>query len=238
MYTFISRRLRNSNCKGRLRMVRRSAVLQYRQPRRNRDGASRCTARCHSRIRLTISSSINGTGRQVPCHEVLTMNNALKIDFVSDVVCPWCAIGLAGLNTALERIGPAARVDFTIHPFELNPNLPAAGETHLEHITEKYGITADQARVNREQIRARAAAVGFTMNRDDDSRVYNTFDAHRLLTWAKEKNVQAEEALWAQRGISSVPAVVVNDRYLISGGQPPEVFEEQLRAILAGADRE
>lgn len=218
------------------------------------------------------------------------MNNALKIDFVSDVVCPWCAIGLAGLNTALERIGPAARVDFTIHPFELNPNLPAAGETHLEHITEKYGITADQARVNREQIRARAAAVGFTMNRDDDSRVYNTFDAHRLLTWAKEKNVQAElkllllkayftdgkniadkdvlvqlakdagldgaeagdilasdrfaqdvkaeEALWTQRGISSVPAVVVNDRYLISGGQPPEVFEEQLRAILAGAERE
>jgi len=218
------------------------------------------------------------------------MNNALKIDFVSDVVCPWCAIGLAGLNTALERIGPAAHVDFTIHPFELNPNLPAAGETHLEHITEKYGITADQARVNREQIRARAAAVGFTMNRDDDSRVYNTFDAHRLLTWAKEKNVQAElkllllkayftdgkniadkdvlvqlakdagldgaeasdilasdrfaqdvkaeEALWAQRGISSVPAVVVNDRYLISGGQPPEVFEEQLRAILAAADRE
>lgn len=218
------------------------------------------------------------------------MNNALKIDFVSDVVCPWCAIGLAGLNTALERIGPAARVDFTIHPFELNPNLPTAGEVHLEHITEKYGITADQARINREQIRARAAAVGFTMNRDDDSRVYNTFDAHRLLTWAKEKNVQAElkllllkayftdgkniadwdvlvqlakdagldgaeasdilasdrfaqdvkaeEALWAQRGISSVPAVVVNDRYLISGGQPSEVFEEQLRAILAGADGE
>jgi predicted DsbA family dithiol-disulfide isomerase len=218
------------------------------------------------------------------------MNNALKIDFISDVVCPWCAIGLAGLNTALERIGPAARVDLTIHPFELNPNLPAAGQVHLEHITEKYGITADQARVNREQIRARAAAVGFTMNRDDDSRVYNTFDAHRLLTWAKEKNVQAElklvllkayftdgkniadrdvlvqlvkdagldgieageilasdrfaqdvkaeEALWAQRGISSVPAVVVNDRYLISGGQPPEVFEEQLRGILAGADTE
>ncbi|MFL9880671.1 DsbA family oxidoreductase [Herbaspirillum rhizosphaerae] len=218
------------------------------------------------------------------------MNKALKIDFVSDVVCPWCAIGLAGLNTALERIGSAARVDFTIHPFELNPNLSATGEIHLDYITEKYGITADQARVNREQIRARAAAVGFTMNRDDDSRVYNTFDGHRLLTWAKEKNVQAElkllllkayftdgkniadrdvlvqlakdagldgaeagdilasdrfaqdvkaeEALWAQRGISSVPAVVVNDRYLISGGQPPEVFEEQLRAILAGEDRE
>ncbi len=218
------------------------------------------------------------------------MNNALKIDFVSDIVCPWCAIGLAGLNTALERIGPATHIDLTIHPFELNPSMPAAGQLHLEHITKKYGISADEARANGEKIRARAAAVGFTMNRDDASLVYNTFDAHRLLAWAKEKNAQPtlklallkayftdgkniadrevlvalarqvgldgteasemlasdrfaqevkeEEALWAQRGISSVPAVVVNDRYLISGGQPPEVFEEQLRAILAGNDLE
>jgi len=218
------------------------------------------------------------------------MNKALKIDFVSDVVCPWCAIGLAGLNIALERLGPETRVDFTVHPFELNPGMPAAGQGQLEHITEKYGITADQARINREQIRARAATVGFTMNRDDASLVYNTFDAHRLLAWAKEKNAQAalklvlleayftdgeniadrnvlaelatqagldgaeasevlasdrfvqevreEETLWIQRGISSVPAVVVNDRYLISGGQPPEVFEDQLRAILAGDDGE
>lgn len=218
------------------------------------------------------------------------MNKALKIDFVSDVVCPWCAIGLAGLNIALERLGPETRIDFTVHPFELNPGMPAVGQGQLEHITEKYGITADQARINREQIRARAATVGFTMNRDDASLVYNTFDAHRLLAWAKEKNAQAalklvlleayftdgkniadrnvlaelatqagldgaeasevlasdrfvqevreEETLWIQRGISSVPAVVVNDRYLISGGQPPEVFEEQLRAILAGDDGE
>ncbi|WP_034302655.1 DsbA family oxidoreductase [Herbaspirillum sp. RV1423] len=218
------------------------------------------------------------------------MNNALKIDFVSDVVCPWCAIGLAGLNTALERLDPETHVDFTVHPFELNPGMPTAGQAQLEHITEKYGISADQARANREQIRTRAASVGFTMNRDDDSRVYNTFDAHRLLAWAKEKNRQAElklvllkayftdgkniadrnvlaelaiqagldgveasevlgsdrfsqevkeeETLWAQRGISSVPAVIVNDRYLISGGQPPEVFEEQLRAILANDGRE
>ncbi|WP_050477705.1 DsbA family oxidoreductase [Herbaspirillum rhizosphaerae] len=218
------------------------------------------------------------------------MNKALKIDFVSDIVCPWCAIGLAGLNTALERIGPDTQVDLTMHPFELNPGLNAAGEVQLEYITAKYNISADQARANREQIRARAAAVGFTMNRDDASRVYNSFDAHRLLAWAKEKNVQPalklilleayftdgkniadrdvlaalavkagldgaeagavlasdrfaqevkeEEVLWAQRGISSVPAVVVNDRYLISGGQPPEVFEEQLRAIMAGEDSE
>lgn len=218
------------------------------------------------------------------------MNNALKIDFVSDVVCPWCAIGLAGLQTALERIGPQTHVDFTVHPFELNPDMPPAGQAQLEHITEKYGITAEQVHVNREQIRARAAAVGFTMNRDDASRIYNTFDAHRLLAWAKEKNAQvalklvllkayftdgkniadrnvlaelvtqagldsaearevlasdrfaqevkADEKRWAQHGINSVPAVIVNDRYLISGGQPPEVFEEQLRVILASDERE
>jgi len=214
------------------------------------------------------------------------MNNTLKIDFVSDVVCPWCAIGLAGLNTALARLDGDNRVELAFHPFELNPDMPPAGAVQLDYITAKYGMSADQARVNREQIRARAAAVGFTMNRDDASRVYNTFDAHRLLTWAKETNAQAalkaallqayftdgkniaerdvllqlaaqvgldideasdilasdrygqevrqEELLWKQRGITSVPAVVVNDRYLIPGGQPPEVYEEQLRAILAG----
>lgn len=217
------------------------------------------------------------------------MSQTLKIDFVSDVVCPWCAIGLAGLNAALERI-PEARVDLSFHPFELNPDMPAEGEPQLEHITAKYGISADQARANREQIRARAASVGFTMNRDDDSRVYNTFDAHRLLAWAGETGGQAalkqalleayftggknvadrevlaqvaagagldaaaarevldsdryaqqvreEETLWVQRGINSVPAVVVNERYLISGGQPPEVFEQQLRAILENNVRE
>ncbi|MCA1326280.1 DsbA family oxidoreductase [Herbaspirillum sp. alder98] len=214
------------------------------------------------------------------------MSNTLKIDFVSDVVCPWCAVGLAGLNTALERLDAGTRVELTFHPFELNPDMPAAGAVQLDYITEKYRISPDQARANREQIRARAAAVGFTMNRDDASRVYNTFDAHRLIAWAREKDAQAalkaallkayftdgkniaerdvligiaaqvgldsaeageilesdryaqevrdEEVLWVQRGISSVPAVVVNDRYLIPGGQPPEVYEEQLRAILAG----
>jgi predicted DsbA family dithiol-disulfide isomerase len=214
------------------------------------------------------------------------MNNTLKIDFVSDVVCPWCAVGLGGLNAALERLDPATRVELSFHPFELNPDMPAEGAVQLDYITEKYRMTADQARANREQIRLRAAAVGFTMNRDDASRVYNTFDAHRLLAWAQAtelqgtlkaallkayftdgkniadrevllaivsevgldsaeagailasdryaEEVKSEEVLWAQRGISSVPAVVVNDRYLISGGQPPEVYEEQLRAILAG----
>lgn len=215
---------------------------------------------------------------------------SLKIDIVSDVVCPWCAVGLGGLEAALQAIDVPAQLRF--HPFELNPDMPAGGQRHLDIITAKYGISADQARLNREQIRQRAASVGFVMNRDDDSRVYNTFDAHRLLSWAAQQGegrqlalkrglleayftegrdigdhavlvaladaaglngaqaravlesqdyasaVREEEQWWAAQGIRSVPAVVVNDRYLIEGGQPPEVFEQQLRAILAAAQQD
>jgi predicted DsbA family dithiol-disulfide isomerase len=212
------------------------------------------------------------------------MPRKLKIDFVSDISCPWCIIGLGGLEKALERLGDDIDADITFHPFELNPAMPAGGQNMLEHVGQKYGLSADQARTNRDRIKARAAEIGFTMNTSDDSRIYNTFDAHRLLAWAKEKGRQSElkhhlfalyftdqidpgdrdalvaaaqtagldgtearavlesdryadqtrseEALWQSRGINSVPALVVDDRYLISGGLPPEAFEQQLRAIV------
>jgi predicted DsbA family dithiol-disulfide isomerase len=118
------------------------------------------------------------------------MTKILKIDFVSDVVCPWCAIGLHGLEIALERLGEIAKADITLHPYELSPAMPPEGQVHLEYITGKMGISADQARVARAQIRARAADVGFAINRDDTTRIYNTFDAHRLLAWAKAKDKQ------------------------------------------------
>lgn len=213
------------------------------------------------------------------------MTKTLKIDFVSDVVCPWCAIGLRGLDIALERLGDAVEADITFHPFELNPQMPAGGENFLEHITHKYGISLKEALANRAQLRARAADVGFAINGSEDSRIYNTFDAHRLLEWAKEKGRQAElkrallvayftdqadpgdpevlvtaaekvglngkearevlasdrfaeqvrgeTALWTGRGVQGVPAIVIDDRYIISGGQTPEKFEQQLRAIMA-----
>lgn len=213
------------------------------------------------------------------------MTQTLKIDFVSDIACPWCAVGLGGLERALASLEGEVAADITFHPFELNPDMPAAGQNSLEHIAQKYGIGADQIAANRDAIRDRASEVGYVMNTSDDSRIYNTFDAHRLLAWAKKEGLQlelkrrllalnftdqadlgnrdalvaaaesvgldggtargvldsgrfteevrAEEDLWRSRGINSVPAVVVNDRYLISGGQPPEVFEQQLRAIVA-----
>lgn len=215
------------------------------------------------------------------------MVKTLKIDFVSDVVCPWCAVGLGGLNAALEKLKGEVEATVTFQPFELNPQMGAEGENIVEHIGRKYGSTPEQSAQNRARIKERAASVGFTMNMTEQSRTWNTFDAHRLLHWAGEigaveqgrlkaallaahftenraindadvlaeaanaagldaaearsilasdryaKEVRADEELWRSRGVNSVPAVVINDKYLIIGGQPPEVFEEALRNIAA-----
>ena len=108
----------------------------------------------------------------------------LKIDFVSDVVCPWCAIGLAALELAIARLGNAVTVAITFQPFELNPQLPREGEDATEHLMRKYGMPLAQVEANRDAIRARGAALGFVFRMDRRSRVVNTFDAHRLLHWA------------------------------------------------------
>ena len=215
------------------------------------------------------------------------MSVPIKIDFVSDVSCPWCIIGLNGLEQAIRRIGDDIETSITFQPFELNPTMPAGGQEIGEHIAEKYGSTPEQSAANRAMIRARAAEVGFTMTMAEGSRIYNTFDAHRLLHWAEQQGhqaalkhrlfeayftdgkdpsnhdvlveaavaagldgeaaravlqsgryaeeVRAAETLWQSRGISSVPAIVINDRYLISGGQPVEAFEQALRSIAAEA---
>jgi predicted DsbA family dithiol-disulfide isomerase len=207
----------------------------------------------------------------------------LKIDFVSDVVCPWCAIGLASLETALKKLDGEIGAELHFHPFELNPQMGPEGEDIVEHLGRKYGIDAAQIERNREAIRARGAAVGFRFG--DRGRTWNTLDAHRLLHWAGLEGrqhelkrellaayhgdaenpsdpevlvrraaaagldaerarevlasgayadeVRAEERRWQELGIHSVPAVIVNDRHLISGGQPPEVFEQALRQIAA-----
>lgn len=109
----------------------------------------------------------------------------LRIDFVSDVSCPWCAIGLASLQQALAKLDGEVSAEIHFQPFELNPQMPAEGEDSTEHLVRKYGSTAEQIDANREAIRARGAALGFTFNMDRRSRVYNTFDAHRLLHWAE-----------------------------------------------------
>jgi predicted DsbA family dithiol-disulfide isomerase len=207
----------------------------------------------------------------------------IKIDFVSDVSCPWCIIGLKALEQALDHLDGKVSAKINFQPFELNPDMPAEGQDVGEHIRQKYGSTPEQLAANRENIRARGAALGFEFRMDKRSRIYNTFDAHRLLHWAETQGRQQElkhalfrayftegedvgshdvltrlagdvglspaqareilssdayaaevrmqERFYVDHGITSVPAVIVNDRHLISGGQPVKVFEDALSQI-------
>ncbi len=209
----------------------------------------------------------------------------MKIDFVSDVSCPWCVIGLKALEAAIARLGDEVKTELHFQPFELNPQMPPGGQDIDEHLAEKYGATPEQSEQTREMIRARGEEAGFTFAMAKRSRIYNTFDAHRLLHWAEQEGrqlalehalfrayftdgenpgahevliriagevgldaarareilssdeyadaVRRQERFYLDQGISAVPAVIVNDRHLIQGGHPTEVFEQALRRIAA-----
>jgi predicted DsbA family dithiol-disulfide isomerase len=221
-----------------------------------------------------------------PAHEPVP----LRIDFVSDIVCPWCAIGLAALEQALQRVVGEVQAEIHFQPFELNPQMSAEGEDITEHLHRKYGLSEAQLAENQERIRARGAELGFTFGMGARTRTYNTFDAHRLLHWAGLEGegkqaalkhallrayftdgrnvsdhatlldiaesvglpaertqeilasdeftaaVRADEQQYQRNGISAVPAVIINQRHLISGGQPIEVFEQALRQIAHSSD--
>jgi predicted DsbA family dithiol-disulfide isomerase len=124
------------------------------------------------------------------------MKPTIKIDYVSDIACPWCAVGLGNLNKAMDQLKD--KVNFEVHfrPFELNPNMPKGGQDAIEHLTEKYGLTVEQVKSNQANIRSKALEAGFEFHPDGRKRVYNTFDAHRLLYWAaKEYDVQKQAVL-------------------------------------------
>ena len=239
------------------------------------------------------------------------MSKTLTIDFVSDVACPWCAVGLASFEQALKDVGDDIAVELHFQPFELNPTMAAVGADAAEYLIAKYGMSREQLAESRARIAERGAAVGFRFG--ERKHVWNTFDAHRLLHWAgvegqalraqgrpqregapmggsersefgglspqhalKKALLQAyhgegrnpgahdvllelavaaglggaraaavlagtefadevreAERFWQQAGINAVPAVVINRRHLISGGQPPEVVAQALRKIAA-----
>ena len=123
------------------------------------------------------------------------MPNPIKIDFVSDVACPWCAIGLKSLEAAMARVGEGLQVELHFQPFELNPQMPAQGEDMVEHLSRKYGMSAEQVASNSEVIRARGESLGFEFRMDRRRRMLNTFDAHRLLHWAGLSGQQTQLAL-------------------------------------------
>lgn len=208
----------------------------------------------------------------------------VRIDFVSDVVCPWCAVGLASLAQALARLGGEVQAEIHFQPFELNPHMPPEGESTAEHIKRKYGLSDAQLAENQARICQRGAELGFTFAPNGRSRIVNTFDAHRLLHWAGVEgrqlelkhallracftddrdvsdhatlaaiagsaglpedrareilaadtyaaDVRAAEQMFQRAGISAVPAVILNRKHLISGGQPVEVFEGALREVV------
>jgi predicted DsbA family dithiol-disulfide isomerase len=209
----------------------------------------------------------------------------LQIDFISDIACPWCAVGLNALERALAAMAPGISATITFQPFELNPNMPPEGQDAVEHLSAKYGITPAQIEQNRGHLQQRGAEVGFEFG--VRTRVWNTFHAHRLLHWAGlpgqpdgaqralkhallhayqtegrnpgdftvlqevaervgldaaeaatvlasdryATDVREAEAFWQQAGIQAVPAVVINRKHLVSGGQPVAVFEQALRRI-------
>ncbi len=216
------------------------------------------------------------------------MNKPVKIDFVSDIACPWCAVGFGALEQALTRLGDEVAVDIHFQPFELNPHMPVGGQEVIEHLTQKYGLPEAQIRANQENIRARAAAVGFAFHPEGRKHVYNTFNAHRLLHWASvecndgaqrrlkrelletyftlavnlddtenlidavrragldgerarqilstnefELDVRERQRQYTDMGISSVPSIILNGKYLLQGAQPAEQFERAIRQVAA-----
>ena len=215
--------------------------------------------------------------------ERCSMSKLIKIDFVSDVSCPWCVIGLKSLEAALSHLAGEVEADIHFQPFELNPQMSAEGEDVAEHIARKYGSSTAQLAQTQEAITSRGAQLGFDFRFGKRSRIYNTFDAHRLLHWAEGSGrqkalkealftayfsegrdpsdhrvleeeaakagldrararqildsneyadeVRAREQWYLNQGIHAVPAVIMNDRYLVQGGQPVEAFERALRQV-------
>jgi len=207
----------------------------------------------------------------------------MKIDFVSDVSCPWCVIGLQSLEAAVARLKDEVAVDMHFQPFELNPQMASEGEDIVGHIARKYGSTPQQIEQSQEMIRSRGAELGFRFDMHKRERIYNTFDAHRLLHWAElegkqpalkhalfnayftegldpsnpevlvdtvraagldpararqilesdefAKETRERERFYLDHGINAVPSIIVNERHLIQGGQPVEVFEQVLRRL-------
>ena len=215
------------------------------------------------------------------------MTLSVTIDFVSDVVCPWCALGATALEQAIENVAGEVSVELTYKPFELNPNMPAEGEKAVEHLMRKYGRTAQDVANGKAMQIERGNAIGFKFDLEKRTHFYNTFDAHRLLLWALEQGRQVAlkkillrayfsegqnpsdqqtlarlaaeagldeerarkvlasgayaaevrelEAFYQQRGINSVPALVLNDRHLVSGSQSVEYYEQMLRQMASAS---
>lgn len=208
-------------------------------------------------------------------------NRPLRIDIVSDVMCPWCIIGYRQLATALAATDTGYELHW--HPFELNPDMPAEGQNMREHIVEKYGATPEQSEQNRNQMTALGEQLGFEFRFTPEMRMHNTFDTHQLLHWAEQQGrmddlkqalftahfthhrdlsdrgilaeiaaeiglnkeearavlqdqrfagaVREAQQFWRNQGIQGVPAVIFDQKHLVSGAQGVENFTSILSQL-------
>ena len=138
------------------------------------------------------------------------MKPTIKIDYVSDVACPWCAVGLGNLNQAIAQLSEKANFEIHFQPFELNPNMPLGGQDAIEHLTEKYGLSAEQVKANQANIRLKASEAGFEFHPEGRKRVYNTFDAHRLLHWAGQEFGLEKQAVLKKELLNTYFCLAVN----------------------------
>ncbi|WP_278924494.1 MULTISPECIES: DsbA family oxidoreductase [Pseudophaeobacter] len=210
-----------------------------------------------------------------------TTASPLRIDIVSDVMCPWCIIGYRQLAAALEAT--QTKYDLHWHPFELNPDMPPEGQNLREHLAEKYGVSPAQSEQNRMQITQLGQDLDFEFRFDPEMRMHNTFDSHQLLHWAEEQGrkhdlkqalftahfthqrdlsdqavlveiagetgldraealavlqdqrfaaaVRESQNFWRGQGIQGVPAVIFDQKHLVSGAQGVENFTNILEQL-------
>ena len=212
----------------------------------------------------------------------------IKIDIVSDVVCPWCYIGKRRLEKAIDQLKEQVDVEFEFHPFELNPDMPKEGKNQKEHLINKFGGEARYKQIT-DNVTNVAAEEGLNFNFDRQKISPNTRDAHRVIRYAKIEGKQAavkeaflkayfeegidlskkenvvtiaakaglnaikvsymldsdeglveielEERMNHQRGISGVPYFIINNKYAVSGAQPSEVFQKVLLEIVNSPEK-
>ena len=212
----------------------------------------------------------------------------MHIDIVSDIACPWCAIGYARLERAMEQLAPEYEFTIQWHAFELNPDHSGKGEPIIPALARKYGRNEEEMRFNQSQMMTIAKDLGLNFEKIQERLTCNTFDAHRLVKWAGEQSrqtgmkqalfeayfgraedvsdhdilircvetlgldsakardvlnsdqyagaVREDEATYQKAGITSVPAFIINSKYLISGAQEPETLVQTLQKIGAESD--
>ena len=162
--------------------------------------------------------------------------NQVRIDIVSDVVCPWCIIGFKQLERAIEQVGDSVRVDLQWHPFELNPRMPPEGQNLREHLARKYGTTLEQSIAARARLTALGEELGFAFRYFDEMRMHNTFHAHQLLHWAEGSGKQTGLKLALFDSYFTRREDVSDPRVLASAAKRAGLDPHEAMAVIDGGE--